>query len=880
MTSVVVAACALAVGMPVKVHGDGVSASVVQDAPGYNSWPMVEAVGGKIVCAYSRGTAHTIDEGKRGVYAKTSVDGGKTWGEEVCVANDPSVGEVTIGKGLDDGGSMLLWVRRWGKAKGHDLYRTTDGKTFEKIASPKFSPMPMQVTDVFRVPGVGLMSLWFAGAYGNMKDGHSWGTLTSADNGRTWTQRTVEDNVSKADWPTEQSAVCLGGGRILAIARTEVRDAQFQLTSVDGGKTWRRERTNIRDVLISTPSLVFDPKTGVVHNYYYQRGAKKLKRRTAKADYIFSHPAEWPEPDTLAEGNEVQPCDAGNVNATRAGDRHVLAAYSGSPTNTAVFVVSVAAGKKEAAAVPDEVMATWRAIGDDASANACIVRGPGQPPVRYGDLTRKGSVELPVDGPNASVKWDFLLPCDLSNAKGVEFDFRCDDVSGLNGAMFYFKSGNGWYTRNIILDEEGKWCHVRMLRSGCGKEGEPGGWDAVKSMRINLFRNADRKTTTAAVADFKIIPAVESAAKVEENRARIDAEVREFVKSVPGKKGERRLVWCHSARGLGGRDWDGSVRFLKEQGFTDLIANLTWADRAFYASSVLPVDPSVAKLGDALEQCLAACRKWGVKCHVWRVCYNMGGRIDKNRIARFAAEGRLVKMFNAKGKNPWGHTFCPSHPDNVRLEVSAMEELAAKGVDGVHFDYIRYADQNFCFCDGCRKRFERDCGLSVANWPDDVRADKRLARKWADWRCSNITRVVREVAKSIRRSHPRVEISAAVRSSIPGAYTADGQDWVGWAKNGLVDFVCPMDYTPSTVFFRSTYRDQLKALAGARAKFYPGIGLSCWQNDGTDAMKMAKHIQALRRDGLEGFTVFNFDARAERAFPILSTGPTRAEQDH
>lgn len=63
----------------------------------------------------------------------------------------------------------------------------------------------------------------------------------------------------------------------------------------------------------------------------------------------------------------------------------------------------------------------------------------------------------------------------------------------------------------------------------------------------------------------------------------------------------------------------------------------------------------------------------------------------------------------------------------------------------------------------------------------------------------------------------------------------------------------------------------------ARVKLYPGIGLSCWKNDGTDAMKMAMHIQALRRDGLEGFTVFNFDACAEQAFPILSTGPTRAE---
>lgn len=537
-----------------------------------------------------------------------------------------------------------------------------------------------------------------------------------------------------------------------------------------------------------------------------------------------------------------------------------------------VFSVSLMACTSSIA----EVMPVWRMIGDDASANACIVRGNGQPPVRYGDLFRKGSVELPVDGPNATVRWDFLLPCDLSNAKGVEFDIRCDDLTGINGVMFYFKSGNGWYSRNVILEEEGKWCHVRMLRTGCGIEGKPGDWNSIESMRINFFRSANRKTTTAAVADFSIIPATE-VVKVEADKSRINAEVREFVKSVSGKKGERRLVWCHSARGLRGRNWDESVRFLKEHGFTDLIANLTWADRAFYASSVLPVDLSVAKVGDALEQCLAACRKWGIKCHVWRVCYNMGAHFDKDRVARFAADGRLVKMFNAKSKSPWGRTFCPSHPENVRLEVSAMEELAAKGVDGIHYDYIRYADQNSCFCEGCRLRFEHDCGVSVVNWPDSVRSDKVLSRKWTDWRCLNITRVVREVAEIVRRKNPGVEISAAVRSGISGAYISDGQDWVCWAKNGWVDFLCPMNYTPSTAFFRSTYKDQMKGLIGVNAKIYPGIGLSCWKNDGTDAMRMAKHIQALRKDGLEGFTVFNFDARAEAAFPILSTGPTRVE---
>ena len=319
-------------------------AFVVQAPPSYNSWPMIQTVGGKLVCAYSRGSAHTIGEGKRDVFARTSEDGGRTWGAEVCVANDQTIGEVTIGKGLDYDGAMLLWVRRWGGKKGHDLYRTADGKTFEKISSPEFSPMPMQVTDVFKVPGVGLVSLWFAGQYSKKDGGHSWGTLTSSDNGRTWTQRVVEDDLPKSEWPTEQSAVHLGGGRILAIARSEGGGGQqFQITSIDGGKSWKRAKTNIKDVCESTPSLIFDEKTGLVSNYYYQRGEKKLKRRVANGAFIFDHPAEWPVPETLAEGHEKRPHDAGNVNAAVFGDRHLLATYSGTDSDCAVFVVSAVA---------------------------------------------------------------------------------------------------------------------------------------------------------------------------------------------------------------------------------------------------------------------------------------------------------------------------------------------------------------------------------------------------------------------------------------------------------------------------------------------------------------------------------------------------------
>lgn len=272
----------------------------VETAKGYNSWPMMQALGGKLVCVYSRGSAHTIGEGARGAYARVSGDGGKTWSEETLVSNDPAFGEVPIGKGLDENGDALFWIRFVGKGRvEHRLYRTKDGRNFELVCSPKLSPTPMQITDVFKVPTAGLMAIWFTGNYG--KDAlNAWGTLVSRDNGRTWIQKTAESGLDRKNWNTEQSAAYIGGGRILAIARIEhdadsTERAQFQLESRDYGKTWTRERTNIGDVFISTPSLVYDEKTGLVSNYYYQR-ARYAKAQGCAGGQRFRKSARLAEP--------------------------------------------------------------------------------------------------------------------------------------------------------------------------------------------------------------------------------------------------------------------------------------------------------------------------------------------------------------------------------------------------------------------------------------------------------------------------------------------------------------------------------------------------------------------------------------------------------
>ena len=356
-------------------------------------------------------------------------------------------------------------------------------------------------------------------------------------------------------------------------------------------------------------------------------------------------------------------------------------------------------------------------------------------------------------------------------------------------------------------------------------------------------------------------------------KAKQRADDRAWLEAQKPKTGEHRAFWCHSAWGLGGgRTWDESVRILKENGFNALLPNLAWGGAAFYRSKVLPAAAEVATQGDALEQCLAACRKHGVACHVWKVCWNMGSCVDPVFSAKMAATNRTQVAYGGESKPGW---LCPSHPDNQKMEIEAMVELAKKGVDGIHFDYIRYPDGNHCFCAGCRARFETMAGGTVTNWPGDVRKDERLKKLWVDFRTSNISFVVRTVSQRVRAESPGVKISAAVFPSAETSPTNVGQDWTAWCRAGWLDFVCPMDYVESSALFRNQVAAQ-KRLVG-KVPIYPGIGLSTWRHDGREAVRLAKQILAVRELGVEGFTVFNFDRRAEKVLPMLHLGITRDE---
>ena len=155
-------------------------------------------------------------------------------------------------------------------------------------------------------------------------------------------------------------------------------------------------------------------------------------------------------------------------------------------------------------------------------------------------------------------------------------------------------------------------------------------------------------------------------------------------------------------------DWDTAIKTLADNGCNAIFPNMLWGGVAYYKSAVLPVAPEVRGKGDQIELCLAACRKYGVQCHIWKVNWNMGQHVPKEFVARMKEQGRTQVHFDGSPNNGW---LCPSHPDNQKLEIDSMVEVANRyAVDGIHFDYIRYPDESTCFCQGCRERFERKIG--------------------------------------------------------------------------------------------------------------------------------------------------------------------------
>ena len=303
--------------------------------------------------------------------------------------------------------------------------------------------------------------------------------------------------------------------------------------------------------------------------------------------------------------------------------------------------------------------------------------------------------------------------------------------------------------------------------------------------------------------------------------------------------------------------------------FNAIFPNMLWGGLAHYNSAVLPHSAEFALYGDQVSACVQAAHARGLQVHVWKVNWNLLGApqgfIDSMRAAQRTQVSRSGAAID------W---LCPSHPDNFALETNSMLEVVRNyNVDGIHFDYIRYPDSDYCYCAGCASRFQSQTGRAVTNWPADVLAAGALRTAFLDWRRAQITRLVQTVHAGVKAMKPSVQVSAAVFPDAVSAFDDVGQDWRRWVTNGIVDFLCPMDYTTELHSFTNRVRQQLEYVGG-RVPIYPGVGAYVLETDATLAQ-----IQSTREAKTGGFILFELSPdSAATLLPVLGLGATAPDE--
>ena len=330
---------------------------------------------------------------------------------------------------------------------------------------------------------------------------------------------------------------------------------------------------------------------------------------------------------------------------------------------------------------------------------------------------------------------------------------------------------------------------------------------------------------------------------------------------------ELRAIWESAGAGVFPGNWDASGELLKTCGFNAIIPIMFTGGMAHYNSDFLPHSSVYNTYGDQVTECVAGCHNHGIQVHprkiTWNILWSEQSFIDEMR-----AQGRT--QIDVNGNH--GDWLCPSDPRNYQLEFdSIMEVITNYDVDGIHYDFIRYPGPSWCYCDSCRDRFTSDTGHELVNWPDDCYSG-RLKDEYRQWRCKQITRLVRNVHNAVKAVKPDVKISAAVFSSYPACRESVGQDWVYWVEQGYVDFVCPMNYTSSLNKFRNLVTTQ-QGYMGGRKVLFPGIGVA---SSSIPPDQVIAQIRVTRENNTGGFVLFNFvPPVAETTLPILARGLTK-----
>ena len=217
---------------------------------------------------------------------------------------------------------------------------------------------------------------------------------------------------------------------------------------------------------------------------------------------------------------------------------------------------------------------------------------------------------------------------------------------------------------------------------------------------------------------------------------------------------------------------------------------------------------------------------------------------------------------------------CGNREDNREFFLAAAEKLAAEygsRLNALHLDFIRNDTAltllDFpCQCQVCKDLYKRFFGVETLT--AEMRKNPAVLYKLAALRCKNIRKTA-EAMKRIAEKHG-LRLSIAARANyvnsaditVPpvwglGPAVIEGQDWVEWADEGIIDELFPMNYHTEIGLFESVLKDHKRLLGDKAVKMlFPGVGVESSMGINSPE-EVARRLEIVKNNDLPGVMLFN-----------------------
>ncbi len=244
------------------------------------------------------------------------------------------------------------------------------------------------------------------------------------------------------------------------------------------------------------------------------------------------------------------------------------------------------------------------------------------------------------------------------------------------------------------------------------------------------------------------------------------------------------------------------VNTAKNYNYNSVVIQIRRRGDAYYFPTSPNTEPRSTEIAggyDPLQETITQAHAQGLEVHAWMPTFLIWSSTtpptNPNHVYNAHPE-YLMKDSAGETYIAEGSYLDPGNPDANKWNYNVVMDLVQHyDIDGIHFDYVRYPQQDSGYNDTAIARYNAEYGLSGQPASNDAQFSTWRRRQISDW--------VRNTYTDIIAIKPNMKVTAAVFANRSDAYGYRFQDWSNWMQNNNLDALLPMNYSTSNSTFNS-----------------------------------------------------------------------------